>query len=157
MSEWELVYSKTYPYAYSYTGKATYEEAIFLVDPMKLLFGNWVNWVKNDLPKEIEKQWEENGVKGLRLEIYIGKEKYLWGLIEYPKIRVISIHTSGSIVLILILLIGLAIIVWAIFHEAKEIDWKALFSAMGETLQKGLLPIILLLAVIMLLSRRGRD
>jgi hypothetical protein len=148
--EWELVYSKTYPYAYSYSGKAIYEEAIFLVDPLKILFGNWVDYVRNQLPKEVEKQWEENGVKGLKLEIYIGKEKYLWGLIEYPKVRVISIHTSKSIVLILILLTALAFIVWMIFHDVKEIDWKSVGLGLG-------LPIIILVALILFLGRRGRD
>jgi len=150
MSEWELVYSKTYPYAYSYNGKAIYEEAIFLVDPLKILFGNWVDYVRNQLPKEVEKQWEENGVRGLKLEIYIGKEKYIWGLIEYPKVRVVSIHTSKSIVLILILLTALAFIVWMIFHDVKEIDWKSVGLGLG-------LPIIILVALILLMSRRGRD
>jgi len=149
MSEWELVYSKTYPDAYTYNGKATLEEAVFLVDPLKVLFGSWVDWARNELPKEIERHWRENNVRGLKLEIYIGKEKVLWGLIEYPKVRVISIHTSGSIILILLLLIGLAVIVYMIFHEAKEIDWKAIGLGLG-------LPIIIL-AILLLMGRRGRD
>jgi len=150
MSEWELVYSKTYPDAYTYNGKATLEEAVFLVDPLKILFGNWYDYFKYEFHKEIEKRWEEEGVKGLKLEIYVGKEKYLWGLIEYPKVRVVSIHTSKSIVLVLILLTALAFIVYLIFHDVKEIDWKAIGMGLG-------LPIIILAIIFLLMGRRGRD
>jgi len=117
----EKIYSKTWLDYYTYFGKAIEETSEYYVDPLKAITGSWIYWCKNDLPKIIEDQCREKGVKPLKLDVYAEIKDWMFGLVKYPKIRVIFLHTSKSIILILILLVGLGIIIYLILHEAKEV------------------------------------
>lgn len=125
--KWRQVFSKTYPDARTYKGKCTHEDVAFLVDPLKLLT-DWQKWAKETLAAEVEAQYAGRALTPLRLKIYVGTTKVLFGLIEYPAIRVESWHHgSPSITLILALIIGAVIVIWAflawLFKEAEEVDW----------------------------------
>ena len=133
---WRLVFSKDYPEARTYRGKCTHEDVAFLIDPVKLLFEDWQKWAQEELPKQIEQQYTEKGVTPLRLKIYVGTEPVLWGLAEYPAVRVESWHHgSPGIVLVLALIIGVVIVVWAflawLFQKAEEVDWTPVAVPIG--------------------------
>jgi len=133
--EWRLVYSKDYPEAYKYEGKCTHEDVAFLVDPTKLL-GDWEKWAKTELPKQIEQQYEQQGVTPLRLKVYVGTQPVLWGLARYPAVRVESWHHgSPGVILFLALIIGAVIVIWAflawLFQKAEEVDWTPVAVPLG--------------------------
>lgn len=151
--KWKEVFSKEYPEAKTYKGKCTHEDCAFLVDPLKLITVDWQRWAEEDLPRDIEGQYAAKDATPLRLKVYVGKEKVLFGLIEYPAVRVESWHHgSGGIVLFLALIIGVVMIVWAflswLFQKAEEIDW-ALPVAVGAG-------VLLLIALVALLPKRKR-
>jgi len=134
--KWRQVFSKDYPEAKTYEGKATHEDVAFLIDPAKLLFEDWEKWAREVLPREIEAQYEEKGVTPLRLKIYVGTEPVLFGLVQYPAVRVESWHHgSPGIVLVLALVIGVVIVVWAflawLFQKAEEVDWTPVVVPVG--------------------------
>lgn len=126
--KWTQVYSKDFPDAKTYKGKCTHEDVAFLVDPLKLLLTDWQKWARETLPAEIEAQYTGRALTPLRLKIYIGTEKVLFDLVEYPAVRVESWHHgSPGITLILALIIGVVIVIWAflawLFTKAEEVDW----------------------------------
>ena len=134
--EWRLVFSKDYPEAYKYEGKCTHEDVAFLVDPTKLLFDDWERWAKEELPRQIEEQYEQQGVTPLRLKVYVGTQPVLWGLTRYPAVRVESWHHgSPGVILFLALIIGVVIVVWAflawLFQKAEEVDWTPITAGIG--------------------------
>jgi len=124
---WELVFSKDYPEARRYRGLCTHEDVAFLIDPTKLLI-DWKRWAKEELYKDIEFQYGERNLTPLRLKIYVGKALVLWGLAEYPAIRIESWHYgSPAVIHFLIAIIGVVIVVWAflawLFQKAEEVEW----------------------------------
>lgn len=145
--KWVLLRVKEYPQAKTYVGKAVREEIQFLVDPLKLL-GDWKSWAATGLFEEIERKAKENGATLLRVEVYVGSQDVLFGLVKYPAIRVIS-YQYGSITLILILLTVLAFFVFLILHDFKEIDWGKVATGLS-------LPLLLVLGGILLLTREGK-
>ena len=152
---WRQVFNKTYPEAKDYRGKATHEDVAFLVDPLKIILGNWEEWARTELPTEIEGQYAGKGQTPLQLKIYVGTEKVLFGLIEYPAVRVESWHHgSPGITLVLALAIGLVIIIWIflawLFKRAEEIDWK------GPLMGLGLLGVVLV-GLMALGKRKEKD
>ncbi|MEM4619691.1 MAG: hypothetical protein QW607_05705 [Desulfurococcaceae archaeon] len=124
--KWIKVFEKTYPEAYVYSGKAVQETCEFLIDPFKL-FTDWKTWASNELYKDFEKKAEENKLKLMKLEIYVGDKELLWGLVKYPAIKVIAIYHSSPVHIYLVLAVVMIILslIAIILHEVKEIDWRA--------------------------------
>lgn len=150
--KWKRVFSKEYPEAKTYKGKCTHEDVAFLVDPLKILIG-WERWAKEDLPGEIEAQYEAQGTVPLKLKVYVGTEKVFFGLIDYPAVRVESWHHgSPGIVLVLALILGIiiaiGIIAYFLFKKAEELDWVV------PVVAGGLIVVGLLLALMLVPKRR---
>jgi len=140
---WKLIFNKEYPDAKTYKGKCTHEDCAFLVDPLKLT-GDWEAWAKSDLPKDIEGQYAGKGAVPLRLKVYAGTEPVLFGLVQYPAVRVESWHHgSPAVILVIAAIIGLVIVIWAflawLFQKAEELDWVVPVGA-------GILVLLLLVA-----------
>lgn len=135
-SRWKQVYSQDFPEARTYRGNCTHEDVAFLVDPISLLTTDWIKWAREQLPKDIIDRYEEQGAKPLRLKIYVGSERILWGLTTYPAIRVESWHHASPDILLIIgaiiILIGVA---WAflewIFQKSEEIEWLPSVIGLG--------------------------
>lgn len=131
--KWDLVYERDFPEAETYKDKCTHEDVAFLVDPLHVV-GDWREWAETGLPADIIEEYGTQ--KLLRLKIYVGKEKVLWGMAEWPAIRVESWHHgSPGVVLVLALIIGVVIVVWAflawLFKKADEVGWPLVAAAVG--------------------------
>lgn len=151
--KWEKVFSKEYPEAKTYKGDCTHEDCAFLVDPLKLI-GDWKKWAAEDLPRDIEAQYAGKDAAPLKLKIYVGTTPVLFGLIEYPAVRVESWHHgSGGIILVIAATIGLIIVFWAfvawLFQKAEEIPWVAPIVGLG-------LGVLALFALLMLVPKRKK-
>lgn len=134
--EWEQVYSKDFPEAGTYNEMCTHEDYAFLVDPFQLVMGvDWVKMAKEDLPNEIIAKYTAEGATPLRLKIYIGTQKVLFGAIEYPAIRVESWHHGSPIHIIIVALVIGALIgaaVMLIFLAiSEEIPWIPAAAGVG--------------------------
>lgn len=134
---WELVHGTTFqPEAGTYKGECTYEDYAFLVDPLQLVTGaDWVKMAKEDLPREIIAKYAAEGATPLRLEIYISIQKVLFGLVEYPAIRVKSWHHGSPVAIIVIaLIIGVIIgaaVILIIFYFTGEAEWVLAAAGAG--------------------------
>lgn len=151
---WREVFSKNYPEAETYTGKCTHEDVAFLVDPLRLITADWERWAREDLPGELETQYAAKGTTPLKMKIYVGSEPVLFGLLQYPAVRVESWHHgSPGIVLVLALVIGATVVVWAflqwLFQKAEEVDWLVP-AAIGTGV------IVILFLLLLLFGARGR-
>ncbi|MEM2363755.1 MAG: hypothetical protein QXQ20_08700 [Candidatus Nezhaarchaeales archaeon] len=154
--KWEKVFERTYPEAYTYTGKAIYEEVAFLVDPLKIL-GGWREWASTELPKEIESRMEEEGLKLIKLEVYVGSKPILWGLASYPAVRVVSIYhhpVPAAVYALLAIILAILVTIAIILHVVREIDWEAIGRTMVEVGFGLLLPIIAGVLIIYAITRR---
>lgn len=148
--KWELVYERDFPEAETYKGKCTHEDVAFLVDPLHVV-GDWKEWAETGLPADLIDKYGTQ--TPLRLKIYVGKTKVLWGLTEWPAIRVESWHHgSPGIVLVLAMVIGTVTVIWAflawLFKESEEVVWPAAVGIGGVIL------IFLVLAALSKLPRR---
>ena len=132
-----LVFSRDYqPEAREYKGKCTHEDVAFLVDPLKIIGGDWEKWAREELHTELEAQYQPQGQTLMRLRIYVSLEPILHGTIKYPAVRVESWHHgSPAVEVVLALVIGLVILVWLfidwLFKKAEEIDWGKGLGALG--------------------------
>lgn len=150
-TRWRRVYSEDFAEAGIYEGLCTHEDCAFLVDPFKLLI-DWEKWAAEELPNQIIEQYERQGAAPLKLKVYVGLEPILFGLTEYPAVRVESWHHgSPGIILVIAAIIGLIIVVWVffawLFQKAEEIPWVVPLAAGG----------LLLLLLLILSWLRRRD
>lgn len=135
VAKWLPIYQKTFPEASKYRGPCTHEDCAFLLDPTKIS-GNWSIYVRDTLSKQLEAQYAEHGATPLKLKIYVSRSPILWGLAEWPAVRVESWHHgSPGIILFIAAVIGLILVAWAflawLFQKFEEIEWLPAAAGMG--------------------------
>lgn len=121
---WTLVYSQDFPpQSEEYTGKCTHEDIAFLVDPMMMVGEDWKKWAKYDLSAQIIEDWPPSATP-LRLRVSVGKRKVLWGVLEWPAVKVESWHhgSPGVLAILVAIIIILGLIAW-LWQKAEEVPW----------------------------------
>lgn len=153
LKEWYQIHSRDYPEGRNYKGNVTHEDVAYALDPLTVLTTQDLErYAREDVPKQLEAQFRDQGVTLLRLKVYTGV--FPSGILGIPRpsIRVESWQPSSSLVLVLALVIGVLALLWAflawLFQKAEEIEWLA--PAIGAGL------IILLLFGLVALGKRRK-